>query len=50
MDSTQYVLNTLRKDITEHNLQIKAIIQVNIKNPHNFRSIINHTRTQHLGY
>jgi hypothetical protein len=27
MDSTDYILETLRKDITEHNLQIKAIIQ-----------------------
>ncbi|XP_970811.4 vesicle transport protein SEC20 [Tribolium castaneum] len=27
MDSSDYVLETLRKDITEHNLQIRAIIQ-----------------------
>ncbi|RZC33573.1 vesicle transport protein SEC20 [Asbolus verrucosus] len=27
MDSTDYILETLRKDITEHNLQIRAIIQ-----------------------
>ncbi|KAJ3642277.1 hypothetical protein Zmor_025078 [Zophobas morio] len=27
MDSSDYILETLRKDITEHDLQIKAIIQ-----------------------
>ncbi|KAJ8934717.1 hypothetical protein NQ318_004501 [Aromia moschata] len=27
MDSTQYILNTIRQEITENNLQLKAIIQ-----------------------
>lgn len=30
MDSTKYILTTLRQDITEHNLKLKAIIQVNL--------------------
>lgn len=30
MESTQYVLNKLRQGITEYNLQLRAIIQVNI--------------------
>lgn len=28
MDSNKYVINTIRQDIVEHNLKIKAIIQV----------------------
>lgn len=28
MDNTQYVINTVRKDIIDNNLKVKAIIQV----------------------